>query len=298
MGSRTSESEFYRYGFQKQEKDDEFKGKGNSLNFEFRMYDSRVGRFFALDPLTSKYPFYSTYSFSGNKVVDCGELEGLEPTDILKYLEQLVKSYIVQVTKKYLEKALYEIASGTLNYVESIPDNLMANELIVSAKQRTPDAEELNESQKEKYFRNDARKTQGILLYEFATGTGKSERTFSFPDPIVKEIASGYVLEEILDEFQNHIESRNLTVDEWAAKGESFEDDIPFSPDHTGLPNSIYRHIASNSSQFVIGGSVYTITPTSIHNVINVSIENKMSRNSLTLHQLGKNAHTDHLKTV
>ena len=32
LDGRTIEGDFYRYGFQKQEKDDEFNGKGNSLN--------------------------------------------------------------------------------------------------------------------------------------------------------------------------------------------------------------------------------------------------------------------------
>ena len=78
LDGRTSESEFYRYGFQKQEKDDEFKGKGNSLNFEYRMYDPRVGRFFAIDPLAGKYPWNSVYAFSENRLLDGIELEGLE----------------------------------------------------------------------------------------------------------------------------------------------------------------------------------------------------------------------------
>ncbi|PZO26507.1 MAG: hypothetical protein DCF13_13750 [Flavobacteriaceae bacterium] len=69
----------YRYGFQGQEKDDEIKGEGNSLNYTFRMHDPRVGRFFAVDPLFREYPFYSPYSFSGNRVLDAIELEGLEP---------------------------------------------------------------------------------------------------------------------------------------------------------------------------------------------------------------------------
>jgi RHS repeat-associated protein len=73
-GSSTS----YRYGFQGQEKDDELKGEGNSLNYTFRMHDPRVGRFFAVDPLTARYPHYSPYSFSGNKVIAFVELEGLE----------------------------------------------------------------------------------------------------------------------------------------------------------------------------------------------------------------------------
>ncbi|MBW7869148.1 MAG: hypothetical protein H3C31_12600 [Brumimicrobium sp.] len=76
----------YRYGFQAQEKDDEIKGKGNSVNYEYRMHDTRLGRFFAVDPLTKEYPFYSPFQFSGNSVIALIELEGLEeslPTYLL-----------------------------------------------------------------------------------------------------------------------------------------------------------------------------------------------------------------------
>ncbi len=69
----------YRYGFQGQEKDDEIRGgEGNSLNYTFRMHDPRVGRFFAVDPLSPKYPHNSPYAFSENRVIDGVELEGLE----------------------------------------------------------------------------------------------------------------------------------------------------------------------------------------------------------------------------
>src|SRR5690606_20300653 len=47
-----------------------------------RMHDPRVGRFFAVDPLTAKYPHYTPYSFSGNKVIAFIELEGLEEFNI------------------------------------------------------------------------------------------------------------------------------------------------------------------------------------------------------------------------
>jgi RHS repeat-associated protein len=80
--NRHSGSADYRYGFQNQEKDNEVKGEGNSLNYEFRMHDPRVGRFFAVDPLTKKYPHYTPYSFSGNKVIAFKELEGKEEYDI------------------------------------------------------------------------------------------------------------------------------------------------------------------------------------------------------------------------
>jgi RHS repeat-associated protein len=68
----------YRYGFQGQEMDDEVKGKGNSVNYKYRMHDPRVGRFFAIDPLINKYPWYTPYSFSGNKVINSVEIEGQE----------------------------------------------------------------------------------------------------------------------------------------------------------------------------------------------------------------------------
>jgi len=58
--------------------DDEIKGKGNSVNYKYRMHDPRIGRFFAIDPLAPKYPHNSPYAFSENRVIDGWELEGLE----------------------------------------------------------------------------------------------------------------------------------------------------------------------------------------------------------------------------
>jgi RHS repeat-associated protein len=78
LPNRHGSTDTYRYGFQGQEKDDEIKGEGNSINFKYRMHDPRVGRFFAVDPLAHKYPWNSTYAFSENRVLDGLELEGLE----------------------------------------------------------------------------------------------------------------------------------------------------------------------------------------------------------------------------
>ena len=75
--NRHGSSNSYRYGFQGQEKDDELKGEGNSLNYTFRMHDPRVGRFFARDPLEKKYPYLTPYQFSSNQPLHASELEGL-----------------------------------------------------------------------------------------------------------------------------------------------------------------------------------------------------------------------------
>jgi RHS repeat-associated protein len=68
----------YRFGFNGMEKDDELKGAGNSINYEFRFHDSRIGRFMSVDDLTSSYPWYSPYQFAGNKPIWAIDLDGLE----------------------------------------------------------------------------------------------------------------------------------------------------------------------------------------------------------------------------
>ena len=78
FGSKERVGGAYEYSFQAQEHDDEIKGPGNSINYKYRMHDTRLGRFFAVDPLAAKYPYNSPYAFSENRVIDGVELEGLE----------------------------------------------------------------------------------------------------------------------------------------------------------------------------------------------------------------------------
>ena len=68
----------YRFGFQGQEADNKIGGLGQHLNYTFRNYDSWAIRFGAIDPLAGKYPYWSPFAFSGNRVIDAVELEGLE----------------------------------------------------------------------------------------------------------------------------------------------------------------------------------------------------------------------------
>jgi RHS repeat-associated protein len=66
LDGRTESGGGYRYGFNGMEKDDEFKGQGNSYTTEFRQYDARVGRWLSLDPLMNKYPYLTPFNFVGN----------------------------------------------------------------------------------------------------------------------------------------------------------------------------------------------------------------------------------------
>ena len=67
-----------RYFFNGQEADNEVLGDGVLHSFEYRMHDTRIGRFWSVDPLAAKFPWNSTYAFAENRVVDGRELEGLE----------------------------------------------------------------------------------------------------------------------------------------------------------------------------------------------------------------------------
>ncbi|MDC9722081.1 MAG: hypothetical protein PSN34_04820 [Urechidicola sp.] len=119
----------YRYGFQGQELDNEVKGEGNSLNYKYRMHDPRVGRFFAVDPLAAKYPYYTPYSFSGNKVIHAIELEGLEELILSENYKATFNTYfkvasendiIAETTVKAISKTSlqdeYKIYFGKVNY--------------------------------------------------------------------------------------------------------------------------------------------------------------------------------------
>jgi hypothetical protein len=54
------------------------KGEGNSQDYGMRIYDTRVGRFLSVDPLTSQFPYYTPYQYAGNKPIWAMDLDGAE----------------------------------------------------------------------------------------------------------------------------------------------------------------------------------------------------------------------------
>ncbi|MEI6348307.1 MAG: RHS repeat-associated core domain-containing protein [Bacteroidota bacterium] len=76
LDGRTFSSDKYRFGFNGQEKDDEVKGEGNSLDFGARIYDSRLGRWLGCDPLAVKYPNLSPYNYCANNPIKFVDYDG------------------------------------------------------------------------------------------------------------------------------------------------------------------------------------------------------------------------------
>lgn len=68
----------YRYGFNGKENDNEVKGSGNSIEYGFRIYDPRLGKFLSRDLFASEYPQLTPYQFASNTPIKAIDLDGLE----------------------------------------------------------------------------------------------------------------------------------------------------------------------------------------------------------------------------
>ncbi|MGH7237129.1 MAG: RHS repeat-associated core domain-containing protein, partial [Candidatus Saccharimonadales bacterium] len=76
---------YYRYGFNGKENDNEVKidWSGNGIpgsqqDYGMRIYDPRVGRFLSVDPIFRQYPELSSYQFASDRPIDGVDQDGLE----------------------------------------------------------------------------------------------------------------------------------------------------------------------------------------------------------------------------
>ncbi len=116
MPGRSYSSSGYRYGFQGQEFDPET----GYVNYKYRMYDRRSGRFFAVDPLAAKYPYNSTYAFSENRLIDGVELEGLEHRSLMPPLWGLDLFNAKKRVENSLDPKTKKLVSGAWNIAEGV----------------------------------------------------------------------------------------------------------------------------------------------------------------------------------
>ncbi len=85
-GRKFSSANQYRYGFNGKENDNDVKSEGNQQDYGMRIYDTRLGRFLSVDPLTPKYPELTPYQFASNRPIDGIDQDGLEffPSTLFK----------------------------------------------------------------------------------------------------------------------------------------------------------------------------------------------------------------------
>lgn len=73
-------------------------------SFKWRNYMPDIGRFFNIDPLAETYPTWGPYVFSGNRVIDARELEGLEPYVLFNTRENAAINFGQQYNGKSIKQ--------------------------------------------------------------------------------------------------------------------------------------------------------------------------------------------------
>ena len=79
LPGRNYGSSSYRFGFNGKENDNDVHGAtGTFQDYGMRAYDTRVGRFFSVDPIAKSYPELTPYQFASNTPIGAIDLDGLE----------------------------------------------------------------------------------------------------------------------------------------------------------------------------------------------------------------------------
>ncbi|MGN6568378.1 MAG: RHS repeat-associated core domain-containing protein, partial [Flavipsychrobacter sp.] len=210
-------------------------------------------------------------------------------------LEKYTQDKIDQVKKKIddVKQIPEKIKKTASDKAADITDATASAALAQTAKEIYKDVGNIKtEGQKQAIFKKDADKTVAILLYEFATGTGKEKRTFDYnTNPFVNKFLEGRVLPEIMKNFYQEVQKEHLTYEkfkELGKEGKSIKFGLSFSPDQTSLRDSLKKHLNSNLAQFFIGGASISVKPGQKDGTIIVTVSNDTSRRSLLVH-LGEN---------
>jgi RHS repeat-associated protein len=76
LDGRTMEGEYFRYGYQGSEMDNEVKGQGNSYTTHFRQLDPRIGRWLSIDSKAISMPWQSPYCSMDNNPIIYNDILG------------------------------------------------------------------------------------------------------------------------------------------------------------------------------------------------------------------------------
>jgi len=70
-------NENYRFGFNGYENTDELLGDNIAIDFGARVYDSRLGRFFSIDPRSGEYPWQTPFAYFSNSPIAIVDVAGM-----------------------------------------------------------------------------------------------------------------------------------------------------------------------------------------------------------------------------
>lgn len=120
MPGRIYTSDTYLYGFNGKDQDNEVKGISNSLAYEARIYEVRLGRWLNVDPRESEYAWQSTYAYYMNSPISVVDYLGMGGEADCAVSSEIVDDQIATVdkwqseidkTSTYLKQKMAEIVA-------------------------------------------------------------------------------------------------------------------------------------------------------------------------------------------
>ena len=130
MPGRKYQEGDYRFGFNGQEQDTEWRG-GQAVNFKYRVHDPRIAKFLSVDPLAPDYTWNSPYAFAENRVIDGIDLEGLEWKGVTDKGEYTEGPYNPKVAEEngWIETNLPNTTVSPAPINETEPSSLATNRI-------------------------------------------------------------------------------------------------------------------------------------------------------------------------
>ena len=132
---------YYRFGFNGMEYENELYQPGNAYDFGARVYDGRIGRWFSVDPLAAKFAYISPFVFAnsnpliyidpdGNEFVIADHLSAEEKERAeaaLKMLsERMPEFYNMMNTLRYHQETKQFVWEGHENYKQAMNDGAIS----------------------------------------------------------------------------------------------------------------------------------------------------------------------------
>ena len=147
--------------------------------------------------------------------------------------------------------------------------------------------DKLTESEKQKIFKQSARKTTAILMYEYASGTGPEHRNFFPEDALTEDIKWSNSSARATTMFAHDYNTGKIK------DGQTVQYYIGSSPDKIGISGSIDAHLKGLADQSIWrGGMIYNMQKRGNRLYVNVfdkyTVSSGISRNEADSFNRGK----------
>ncbi|NOG57478.1 MAG: hypothetical protein HND54_07070 [Bacteroidetes bacterium] len=293
-GKSDAEVKRKRFRYTGQERDEET----GLYYYGARYYASWLCRFISVDPLKEKRAWLTPYNYVQNNPINLTDPTGALDDgggDPVKKGDTFVGDDGKTYTASIDEVVVTGVKPNKENKEGKDNRNIIDKGLDAAGKAalrglagkistlKESDVLDMEEHEKQFYFRQSTDDTVAILMYEFINGVGITDRKFDGNDAITKNLLDSEGLKEGLNEFYKQNKEAKIPSEVQRLKPKLYE----FSPqDMSGLElmRSGIEHLQTNDWMERFLGSYTVSISLNANSDLSVEIYNETSRNSLMGH--------------